>query len=82
MTDDDPKGGGVIITPRDIYDQLTELKFHVAELVHRLDRSQDSDRDHEERIRDLERWKYAISASLVSAMSALIIQLVQIFKPA
>ncbi|MFI6319757.1 hypothetical protein ACIBG8_19640 [Nonomuraea sp. NPDC050556] len=81
MTNDDPQSGGVLITSRDIYDQLTELKYAVNELVYRLERSQEANTDHEGRIRDLEKWKYAISASLLSAVCALVIQLVQIFRP-
>lgn len=62
---------GVHIGAREIYDQLVGLRDDVRSLIQ--DR-EDTDRmlsDHEERLRGIERWKYAVgTAAVTSVVSA------------
>ncbi|WP_371784690.1 hypothetical protein [Streptosporangium subroseum] len=72
----DPNLGGVFITTRHIYEQLLELSHDVKSMVHKIDSTSDMSADHEARIRDLEKWKYATSASLITAIGSVTFQIV------
>jgi hypothetical protein len=68
MSDRDPLG--VTIGAREIYDELVGMREDVRSLTqtsesvaHKLD-------DHEERLRVLERWKYALPTAAVSGVLA------------
>jgi hypothetical protein len=68
MSNGDPLG--VTIGAREIYDELVGMREDVRSLTqtsesvaHKLD-------DHEERLRTLERWKYALPAAAVSGVLA------------
>jgi hypothetical protein len=68
MSERDPLG--VTIGAREIYDELVGMREDVRSLTqtsesvaHKLD-------DHEERLRVLERWKYALPTAAVSGVLA------------
>jgi hypothetical protein len=68
MSNGDPLG--VTIGAREIYDELVGMREDVRSLTqtsesvaHKLD-------DHEERLRVLERWKYALPTAAVSGVLA------------
>ncbi|WP_043617334.1 hypothetical protein [Nonomuraea candida] len=77
----DPNLGGVFISTSQIYQLLLELKYDFKAMDIKLDASSAASSDHETRIRGLEKWKYAISASLISSLAALAIALIKLFVP-
>ena len=69
--------GPVVITARDIYDALVELRSTVARLVDRHDAQAAEVADHEARIRALERGRWPLPAlSAVLALIALAITVI------
>ncbi|MFE7313823.1 hypothetical protein ACFU7T_12050 [Streptomyces sp. NPDC057555] len=74
MPDDD---GIVTITARDIYAELRALSVEVQRIGQTMDSNARRLDDHEARIRGVERWKYAISASVVTSTASAIVALVQ-----
>ncbi|MEU7830377.1 hypothetical protein [Nonomuraea sp. NPDC049129] len=77
----DPNLGGVFISTGQIYSLLLELKYDVRDMAVKIDRSAEASDDHETRIRGLEKWKYAISASVISSIAALIMAAIKVFSP-
>jgi hypothetical protein len=69
----DSRDGPVIITTRDVYNKV----LVVEEIVTRTSWQGDIIRDHEGRIRGLERWRYAMPPTLVISVLALIITLLE-----
>ncbi|MEU1881898.1 hypothetical protein ABZ470_31750 [Streptosporangium sp. NPDC020072] len=64
---------GVVITIKDIYDEVRDAKTELRSLTQEVKESRRTDEDHEGRIRTLERWMYAIPISvLVAIVSAVI----------
>ena len=59
---------GVVITIKDIYGEMKELIVEVRSLAQEYKNGRDVDEDHERRLRTLERWMYAIPASLLVAV--------------
>lgn len=57
--------GAVRITQRDIYNEVVDLRKEVTPLVKAVP-------DHEERIRSLEKWAYAIPPTFLLAVAAVI----------
>lgn len=59
--------GPVVITAREIYDQITGLSAKVDSILatNRTD-------DHEARLRRLEQWRYALPTSMVLAIGSTI----------
>jgi hypothetical protein len=78
--DTDPNLGGVFISTSQVYNTLLEVKYDVRGMASKLDSSQEKVTDHENRIRSLEKWKYAISASVISSLGALAAAIVQLFS--
>ena len=76
----DPNLGGVFISTSQVYSTLLEVKYDVRDMSAKLNSSAQMDSDHETRIRGLEKWKYAISASMVSSLSALALALIDRFN--
>jgi hypothetical protein len=61
---------GVTISAREIYDQIVGLRDDVRSLVQsNADTGKQLD-DHEERIRDIERWKYAVPTATLGAIAS------------
>ncbi|GAA3537131.1 hypothetical protein GCM10022419_016190 [Nonomuraea rosea] len=77
----DPNLGGVFISTSQIYQLLLELKYDFKAIDIKIDASTTASNDHEGRIRGLEKWKYAISASLISSLAALALALIKVFTP-
>ncbi|WP_433434516.1 hypothetical protein [Nonomuraea sp. CA-141351] len=65
---DEPNG--VVVSMKDMYDELRDLVSEVRTLTQELKESRKTDDDHERRIRALEQWRYALPASLVVALGA------------
>lgn len=63
---------GVVITFKDMYDEMRKLVVVVQTLTQELKESRDTDRDHERRIRVLERWMWGLPVSIVAAIAAAI----------
>lgn len=68
---------GVYISMRDIYDELVRLKDSIRELAARVDSSKGTVEDHESRIRDLERWKYAIPVTLLATIAMVVAEIIR-----
>lgn len=66
MGDEQPPG--VLITVKDIYDEVTATRTAVGLLALEVKESRRTDEDHEGRIRSLERWMYGIPVSLLVAI--------------
>ncbi|GAA4186979.1 hypothetical protein GCM10022252_19730 [Streptosporangium oxazolinicum] len=73
--------GGVFISTSQVYNTLLEVKYDVRGMASKLDSSQEKVTDHESRIRGLEKWKYAISVSVVGSLSALAITVIKVINP-
>jgi hypothetical protein len=56
------EAGGVVITNKDIYTEVVKMKEAVTAMAPLALTAA----DHETRIRSLEKWKYALPASLVA----------------
>ncbi|MFI9591040.1 hypothetical protein [Nonomuraea sp. NPDC052265] len=63
---------GVVITFKDMYDEMRKLVVVVQTLTQELKESRDTDRDHERRLRVLERWMWGLPVSIVAAIAAAI----------
>ncbi|GGP72021.1 MULTISPECIES: hypothetical protein [Streptomyces] len=68
------------ITARDIYLELRTLSIEVQRIGQTMDGNANRLDDHETRIRGVERWKYAISASVVTSTASALVALVQIAR--
>lgn len=62
--------GGVIITPRDMYDEMVKLRTAVSELTPPVRRIEDLER----RLRKVEQWKWSVPVSVVLAIAAAYLQ--------
>jgi len=61
---------GVTISAREIYDQIVGLRDDVRSLVQsNAEVSKELD-DHETRLRSVERWKYAVPATLIVSLAS------------
>lgn len=65
MVDETP---GVVITIKDIYGEMRELIAEVRNLATEFKAGKVEAEDHEKRLRSLERWMYALPASLLVAV--------------
>lgn len=72
---DEPNG--VYISLRDIYDELVKVKDSVQYLANGVDSSKDIQKDQEERIRGLERWRYGLTVSAALGIISLILTVIQ-----
>ncbi|MFI6685382.1 hypothetical protein [Streptomyces sp. NPDC050485] len=70
----------VTITARDIYGELRTLSIEVQRIGQVMDSNASRLDDHETRIRGIEKWRYAISASVVTSTASAIVALVQIAR--
>lgn len=59
---------GVVISNKDIYTELLKVKEAVTAMNPQANQLQ----DHETRLRSVERWKYAMPASIVLALVAVV----------
>lgn len=63
----------VTISNQTIYDKLVAVENAVTAITPHADTL----KDHEARLRSVERWKYALASSTVAAVASLVIALVQ-----
>jgi hypothetical protein len=68
MSDRDPLG--VTIGAREIYDELVGMREDVRSLTQTSESVANKLDDHEDRLRTLERWKYALPTAAVSGVLA------------
>lgn len=68
--DRDPLGP-VTVSAREIYDAVIGVRDDVRSLRQSRDAVTDTQEDHEERIRALERWKYALPVTALGTLGAL-----------
>lgn len=66
---------GVVITIKDIYDEMRSLITEVRGLTQSLQAGKTVDDDHEKRIRVIERWMYGIPAAVLIAIAGAVIQI-------
>jgi hypothetical protein len=66
VSEQDPLG--VTISAREIYDQIVGLRDDVRSLVQSNAEVSKALDDHETRLRNVERWKYAVPTALVGAV--------------
>lgn len=69
-TENEPQG--VVVTFKDMYNEMRDLLHEVKTLTQELKESRKTDEDHERRLRVLERWMYAIPATLFIAIASII----------
>lgn len=62
----------VIITNKDIYAELMRIR----DMVQSMQPQESVLRDHESRVRSLERWKYGLPASVAASVIAIVEQLI------
>ncbi|MFE4020125.1 hypothetical protein ACFXPZ_22400 [Streptomyces sp. NPDC059101] len=76
MTDRDPLG--VTIGAREIYDEVVGLREDVRSVVQNSESVRGTLTDHEDRLRALERWKYALPLALLTALGTAAAELLRI----
>lgn len=69
---------GVVVTLKDMYDELRALVGEVRQLTQELRESRATDEDHERRIRALEAWRYALPASALMAAVSIVLTVLKI----
>lgn len=62
---------GVVVTNKDIYIKVLEL----SEKINAVPDHRETLKDHENRIRSVEKWKYTVPPSALTALIALLLQL-------
>ncbi|REE95150.1 hypothetical protein [Thermomonospora umbrina] len=70
------EGNGVFISLRDVYDQLVRLNNEIAGLSSKVDSARTVMDDHEDRLRRVEQWKYAIPATVVATTVMVAVELI------
>ncbi|MEW2034908.1 hypothetical protein AB0901_30955 [Streptomyces roseifaciens] len=73
--DTDPLG--VRIGAREIYDEVIGLRAEVRTMSQQGETARVELDDHEERIRDLERWRYALPVAVLSGVLAAAVTILQ-----
>lgn len=64
---------GVTIGAREIYDQVVGLRDDVRSLTQNNAHVNEQIDDHEERLRAIERWKYAVPAGLLTGVGSAVV---------
>lgn len=70
----DNESPGVLITVKDIYDEMKGLIAEVRIMTAELRESRKTDDDHEQRIRKLEAWKYGLPAALLISIGSVLMK--------
>lgn len=63
-----PETGQVVITNKDIYEKVVKMEGALNVLMPQVP-------DHENRLRSLERWRYALPTSLGTGIIAIVLEL-------
>lgn len=69
---------GVHISAREIYDEIVGMRADLRSLAHASDTATIRQDDHEQRLRDLERWKYALPIAAVMSGGAMAAELIRV----
>lgn len=72
MSDERDSVGGVTIGAREIYDAVVSLRDDVRSMGQTHETAGKTLDDHEERIRGIERWRYAVPASVLLAAGSVV----------
>jgi hypothetical protein len=72
MSEDRDQVGGVTIGAREIYDAVVSLREDMRLMAQTRETVDETLKDHEERLRGLERWRYAMPTSLVLAAGSVV----------
>lgn len=67
---DESEGLGVVISPREIYDEIVGMREDVRSLTQSSRSTNETLDDHENRLRSIERWKYALPLSALAAVGS------------
>lgn len=74
--------GPIVVTSRDIYDELVRMRQAVDRLVDRHDVLERESQDHEARIRSLERGRWPLpSIATLVAIASLIVAAIALSQP-
>lgn len=68
---------GVVISFREIYDQIVGLRDDVRSLTQSSESVKASIEDHEARLRSMERWKYSVPAAVVTSIGSATVALLK-----
>lgn len=63
---------GVVVTAREIWLQLVDLTREVREMSGPVKDAGFRLRDHEDRLRSLERWRYTLPVTLILAVASIL----------
>lgn len=63
---------GVMITLREVYDEIVGMRSDVQSLTQSRATTDDKLEDHESRLRSVERWKYGIPVTTICAVGSTI----------
>jgi hypothetical protein len=74
MTDDEP-----LVTSKDIYREVLKLVGHMEGIDARNKVADEIHRDHEARIRLLERWRYGLPASIFLGLGSVALAIASLF---
>jgi hypothetical protein len=67
---DEPEGLGVVISAREIYDEIVGMREDVRSLSQTSHSTDETLDDHENRLRSIERWKYALPLTALAAVGS------------
>jgi len=67
----------VLITAKDVYEQVMKLVVGVNQLTQELKESRKTDDDHEKRLRVVERWMWGLPVAFLTAVSGVVIALMK-----
>lgn len=70
MTEQRPDPFASVITARDVYDATRETQHHVRDAVGRIERLERDTADLQRRMTAMERWRYSLPITAISAMVA------------
>ena len=69
--------GGVFLSTRDLYDKLTLAADELRRIAVQMEADRSDLRDMKERLRAVERWKYAAPVANVIAVASLVLAVIR-----
>jgi len=73
MTAGDTNGNGVRVTLRDVYEEVKGLRSEVQSALALSAENEKDIGDHEHRLRDVEKWKYALPPTSLLAIASILV---------
>jgi hypothetical protein len=67
------ESGAVLITNKDLYVEIRKLQDSVLLMTPQAQKLE----DHDQRLRALEKWKYALPSSLIVSATAIVVAIVE-----